>query len=390
MAREHCWRISAEAHVAFDELKEQADAAEYWVDVVQGSYGEPFFLCQLGYDDELEQRVAAIPGAFSDGKEWWVPAYRAECAASLLDIVQSCDRLDASPAGWRLLEEPDETYPVPAHESSRLSSAAPATESRVPATSWRTRWIGFEDRGEYDASVARATERIRELAFAEAEDDEMSFGYAERAELRRRNHLGCVQHVLHACGRQKLKSAIRWIESFQAQNELLVIVAHHRDMVEGLKAKWPDALCLTGAELPEEVERAAQTPQTAETRLILCPTRAARQGVDLARAAHLIFVELDWSAPEVDLLGDHAYAHRIVRDRTATVWYLAAPDSIDAHVLDIMSKKHGSIDEIDQSVVLELGDVLARDNASSSRRLRDEPRVGPGSGPLNEASGDRG
>lgn len=112
IARKCGWDISPAARDVCERLQDIADATELSVDVVQGSAGEPWFFCLLGDDEALHRSVKAIPKAFLDPADdsWWVPAFRADSAEMLLEIVHSDARLFVSDAAWRLLAEPDLTY----------------------------------------------------------------------------------------------------------------------------------------------------------------------------------------------------------------------------------------------------------------------------------------
>lgn len=115
IGRDRSWHFTAEANKAIQQLHEQGEAAQFSIDVVQGKVGEPWFLCMLGDDYDLQQRVKSIAGAYLDDADdsWWVPAFRAASCEELLDVAESDDRLEVSPAAWRLLEEPDESFVLP-------------------------------------------------------------------------------------------------------------------------------------------------------------------------------------------------------------------------------------------------------------------------------------
>ncbi|MEY4512505.1 MAG: hypothetical protein RLZZ450_4627, partial [Pseudomonadota bacterium] len=115
IGRDRSWHFTAEANKAIQQLREQGEAAQFSIDVVQGNGGEPWFLCMLGDDYDLQQRVKSIPGAYLDDADdsWWVPAFRVSSCEELIDVAESDDRLLVSPAAWRLLEEPDESSSLP-------------------------------------------------------------------------------------------------------------------------------------------------------------------------------------------------------------------------------------------------------------------------------------
>jgi SNF2-related domain len=112
IGRDHSWHFTAAARKAIEQLAEQAEAAEFSIDVVQGSGGEPWFICMLGDDYELQQTVKEIGGAYLDDADdsWWVPALFPGARVALLEIAQSDDRLEVSEAAWRLLEGSEEVY----------------------------------------------------------------------------------------------------------------------------------------------------------------------------------------------------------------------------------------------------------------------------------------
>jgi hypothetical protein len=110
IGRDHSWHFTAAAKRAIAQLQETAEALEFSIDVVSGSSGEPWFLCMLGDDYELQQTVREIGGAFLDDADdsWWVPAAFPGARAALLEIAQADDRLEVSEAAWRMLEGAEE------------------------------------------------------------------------------------------------------------------------------------------------------------------------------------------------------------------------------------------------------------------------------------------
>lgn len=112
IGRDHSWHFTAEARKAIQELQDQAEAAEFSIDVVQGSGGEPWFYCMLGDDYELQQRVRGVARAYLDDADdsWWVPVQSVEARDALLEIAQSDSRMEVSEAAWRLLDGSDEYF----------------------------------------------------------------------------------------------------------------------------------------------------------------------------------------------------------------------------------------------------------------------------------------
>ena len=138
--RDRSWHFTAEARKALRQLQDQADAAVFSIDVVQGNVGEPWFLCMCGDDYDLQQRVKSLPGAFLDDADdsWWVPADSEAACADLLEIAEHDDRLEVSPAAWRLLEEPDGSFALPRSATVQArgadDAAGDAACRRAPGT----------------------------------------------------------------------------------------------------------------------------------------------------------------------------------------------------------------------------------------------------------------
>jgi hypothetical protein len=133
LANQHNWEISQEAREAARRVKEDGESYEYSVDVVQGSYGEPWFRCMLGDDDALPKQVALLPQAYTepDDNSWWVPAFRRDSCAGLKAIVDADERIELSSAAQRLLDEPDESYPDLVQRSEQDAEAEVELEVEI-------------------------------------------------------------------------------------------------------------------------------------------------------------------------------------------------------------------------------------------------------------------
>jgi hypothetical protein len=108
IASELGWEITTAAREAEQRIKSESESLEYSVDVVHDNHGQAWFVCKVGDDDLLLERVKAIPGAYYEDA-WWIPTDWDACCGPLIEIVQSDMRLEVSDAAWRLLEEPDVT-----------------------------------------------------------------------------------------------------------------------------------------------------------------------------------------------------------------------------------------------------------------------------------------
>ena len=163
IARDRSWHFTTEARKALRQLQDQAEAAVFSLDVVQGNAGEPWFLCMCGDDYDLQQRVKSLPGAFLDDADdsWWVPADSQAACADLLEIAENDDRMEVSDAAWRLLEEPDASFALPRSATSPelvpQAGGDAIDDAGLPAGTW--------DPTELDYQMHALSSAIREDDF---------------------------------------------------------------------------------------------------------------------------------------------------------------------------------------------------------------------------------
>lgn len=187
---------------------------------------------------------------------------------------------------------------------------------------------------EIEMEVEGRAVRIRE---EEANDSPDYEGFAERRKKRERQMLGLLQRLVHECGRQKVRAAVEWIETFAESGESLAVFAHHQDVIGAILARFPEAATIVGADSDDARAEAVQRFQSGETNLIVCSVTAAGVGITLTRAAHTAFVELAWTAATHNQAEDRV--HRIGQERQVTAWYLLAEDTIDERVWQVLERQ---------------------------------------------------
>ncbi len=137
VARRQHWQLTRYAAQALGELREQAESAEFYLQVVQSSAGEPWFKCRAD-DADLEEPLRAVPCAErdDDSNTWIIPATIREACEHLRAIVGEDTRFEVDPAAQRLLEDPDEwPEPTPGScEQAATTQAAPTVAVALPST----------------------------------------------------------------------------------------------------------------------------------------------------------------------------------------------------------------------------------------------------------------
>ena len=170
--------------------------------------------------------------------------------------------------------------------------------------------------------------------------------------------------------RGKLAAALGWIDDFLASGERLVVFARLREVQAALRARFPGAAHVLGADsLKARHTAVAAFQETDEHQLMVCSLEVAGQGITLTRASHVCFLELDWTPAKHDQAEDRC--HRIGQEDAVTAWYLLAADTIDEAMAEVLERKRATIGSVtDGRTADEEGMVDA-----VVRALREKPRA---------------
>jgi hypothetical protein len=158
----------------------------------------------------------------------------------------------------------------------------------------------------------------------------------------RAERLAQIGTLKRLAARGKLPAALVWIEDFLAHGEPLIVFARHIEVLDAVRARFPDALHLVGrdsAKARDEAVRAFQGGSGAQ--LLVCSTPVAGQGLTLTRASNVCFLELEWTPAMHDQAEDRC--HRIGQHDAVTAWYLLAAESIDETIAELLESKRSLV-----------------------------------------------
>jgi len=156
-----------------------------------------------------------------------------------------------------------------------------------------------------------------------------------------------VEVLKQVVAAQKLNSVLHWIDEFLSEDIKLVVFAHHNDIVEQIyQAFAPIAVRYDGTLSAQAKEQAKDRFQTdPNVRLFIGSLKAAGIGLTLTAASHVAFVELPWTASDLDQCTDRL--HRIGQAATSVnIYYLLATDTIEEHVAAIVDGKRTTFDAV--------------------------------------------
>lgn len=149
--------------------------------------------------------------------------------------------------------------------------------------------------------------------------------------------------VRHATGMAKLPQAVAFIND-ALENGKCLVFCHHIDVVDVLKAEFPQAAVITGAVASQDRQGQVDKFQKDPDCNVFIGNNAAAEGLTLTAGAHVIFVEGDWVPGKLAQKEDRA--HRIGQRDSVLVSYLVLAGSIDAQMMRANVEKLNVIDNV--------------------------------------------
>jgi SNF2 family DNA or RNA helicase len=155
-----------------------------------------------------------------------------------------------------------------------------------------------------------------------------------------------MSKVRHETAVDKIPDAIDHIKALMEEHQKLVVMCHHRDVLEAIAKGVQEfgVVRLQGgdseASKQEAVDRFQNDPSV---RIFLGSIRAAGVGITLTAASFLLFVELDWVPGIMTQAEDRI--HRIGAVGSVLIQHLVFADSIDARMAEAIVEKQNIIEQ---------------------------------------------
>jgi SNF2 family DNA or RNA helicase len=138
----------------------------------------------------------------------------------------------------------------------------------------------------------------------------------------------------------KVPAALDWINRAVRLGEPVVVFCEHQEVVQslqrGLKSQRIGCVTVDGSTNRKDRQAAIDNFQ-AGTVPVFIGTKAAKEGITLIRARHLLFVERYWTSAEEEQAEDRI--RRIGQTRPTTIWFLHATGTIDDRMAQIIEYK---------------------------------------------------
>lgn len=150
----------------------------------------------------------------------------------------------------------------------------------------------------------------------------------------------------------KLGMCIEHIDELLEDEQKIVVFAHHRDVVDALKAAFPDAAMVYGGmsakAKDDEVLRFQSDPNC---RVFIGNIIAAGQGINLSVANLVAFVELSWVPAEMDQAEERIWD--VLKTDTNSILRYVVEDTLDERMVRVLDKRQRNVQKAMNFNVLE-------------------------------------
>jgi SWI/SNF-related matrix-associated actin-dependent regulator of chromatin subfamily A-like protein 1 len=148
-------------------------------------------------------------------------------------------------------------------------------------------------------------------------------------------------------GLAKVPAAIEWIARTVTVGEPVVVFADHKEVLAalmmGLQQRGIQYTSIIG-----KTSKVARQKAKADFQAGLVPvflaSKAAKEGITLTRARHVLFVERWWTPGAEDQAADRL--HRISQKRKVQVWVMRAINTIDTRMNEINLRKRKIVERV--------------------------------------------
>lgn len=155
-----------------------------------------------------------------------------------------------------------------------------------------------------------------------------------------------LSELLLESARKKVPSCIEFIEDLLTADEPVVVFAIHKEIVaaleEGLKSHG--VVKVVGDTPTKQRDKAIADFQEGRANVIIGNVAAMSEGVSLARADTIVFVETGWSPAALEQAASRV--ENLQKQSRPVIYLLTTANSLDHRVIKVLLKKKNIIDQI--------------------------------------------
>ena len=165
-------------------------------------------------------------------------------------------------------------------------------------------------------------------------------------------HFSEMSRIRHETAVAKIPFTVSYIQEMLENTDKLVVFAHHHDVIDGIKAAFPDvSVVLTGQTNQVDRQKAVDIFQNDPAcKLFIGSIQAAGVGITLTASNNVLFAELDWVPGNMSQAEDRC--HRIGTVGSVLIQHLVIDGSIDSLMATKLIEKQEIIEKaLDRQVV---------------------------------------
>ena len=168
-------------------------------------------------------------------------------------------------------------------------------------------------------------------------------------------------------GKAKVKAAAEYVTNLVEQGEQVVVMGWHAAVIGGLRdvlesttvhGRKVTTVSVVGGMTADDKATAQDTFRAGTADVLLGNITAAGVGLNLDNAAHLVFVQLPWSAGDLIQASDRIY--RVTQRRACTIHVLGALGTVDERLSAVLDRK------VDITNQINAGDFSGQSDFSGS------------------------
>ena len=145
--------------------------------------------------------------------------------------------------------------------------------------------------------------------------------------------------------RGKIKAVSEFVHDVIDGGEKLIMFAYLKDVVEALKAEFPDAVTVTGSDDIKAKQNAVDSFQNdPECKLIILNYKSGGTGLTLTAASRVGFIEFPWTYSDCEQAEDRA--HRNGQKNAVNCYYFLGDKTIDRYMYNVIQSKKDIANEV--------------------------------------------
>lgn len=192
------------------------------------------------------------------------------------------------------------------------------------------------NRAEYTAAENDLIKYLRQ--YKNADDEKVA--RATRGEMMVK--MGILKQI---AARGKVQAVSEFIHDIIDGGEKLIMFAYLKEVVEALKAEFPDAVTVTGSDSVEQKQNAVDRFQNdPDCRLIILNYKSGGTGLTLTAASRVGFIEFPWTYSDCEQAEDRA--HRNGQKNAVNCYYFIGDNTIDRYMYNVIQTKKGIANEV--------------------------------------------